>query len=192
MSSLIALQHIVKKQPQLNEFEVSLKSISPSEFSVQDAVVSVVIGQMLSREAAFKIRSRVFEKAKLKGKHSPAELNQEELRSCGLSNNKVKAIKLFHEKYRENSHKYEKWKTMNTEKLFQAVQAEWGLSKWSASILAIFYFGMEDIYPVGDGTLIRAENRLNDIGISIDPSKASPYKSYLALFMWALIDEGHI
>ena len=192
MSSLKALQHIVEKQPQLSEFKVSLKPISPSELSVQDAVVSVVVGQMLSREAAFKIRTRVFEKAKLEKKHSPAELNQEDLRSCGLSGNKTKAIKLFHKKYKEKPDEYEKWKTMNAVELFKAVQSEWGLSKWSASILAIFYFGIEDIYPVGDATLIRAEGRLKELGINIEPSKVSPYKSYLALFMWALIDEGHI
>lgn len=184
--------YIKEALPELSGFDVDIRKISPSGLSVLDAVISVIIGQMLSRKAAQTIRERAFSEAQKQGKDTPAKLSHTELRSCGLSNNKIKAVHKFYQRYESDVDKYEGWKALNHEELVSAVDSEWGMSKWSASILAIFHFGMPDVYPIGDGTLIKAEKKLEEIGIDIDPNKARPYRSYLALYLWAIIDEGLI
>jgi len=68
----------------------------------------------------------------------------------------------------------------------------WGLSNWSASILAIFYFGFEDVYPENDGSIRRVTRLLEQKGITFDPEQASPYRSYLALYLWEILDRKMI
>ena len=55
-------------------------------------------------------------------------------------------------------------------------------------MLAIFYFGFEDVYPLNDGSIKRVTNLLEQRGIKFEPEKAAPYRSYLALYLWAILD----
>lgn len=174
-----------------NAFKKIFK-IKSSNISVLDAVFTVVTGQMLSRKAALTIRNKAFVKAKRYGKKSPAELEGDCLRKCGLSRRKVKTIQLFQKKYSQTPDNYENWGQISVQDLFQAVRSEWGMSDWTASMLAIFFLGMEDVYPIGDGTIIRAERKLEKHGVTVNSSKAKPYRSYLALYLWALVDEGYL
>ncbi|TPW11131.1 MAG: 3-methyladenine DNA glycosylase, partial [Halothiobacillaceae bacterium] len=70
------------------------------------------------------------------------------------------------------------------------VERHKGLSRWSASMLGIFYFAMEDIYPEIDGTIMRVQRLLQGRNIELNPEAVSPYRSYLALYLWKLLDEG--
>ena len=186
------IDYIRSAFPELPELHAEIRRISPSGSSVIDAVISVIIGQMLSRKAAQSIRKRAFSTARLQGRNSPAALDHGDLRACGLSNNKIKAIHTFYQRYQSEPNHYEDWKKLDQEQLSIAVSKEWGMATWTASILAIFHFGQVDVYPVGDATLAKAENKLRDLGIQVDPNEASPYKSYLALYLWVLVDEGLI
>ncbi|MGI2027774.1 hypothetical protein [Endozoicomonas acroporae] len=169
-----------------------VRPIEPSGLGVVDAVCSVVIGQMLSRTAANSIKQRVFARAAELGKQYSAELDAESLRECGLSRRKIKTIHLFYDNYLKDQARYDNWKHLSPEHLFLSVEKEWGMSHWTASMLAIFHFGMEDVYPLGDGTIIKVERRLKEQGIIISPDRAQPYRSYFALFLWSLVDEGYI
>ena len=74
--------------------------------------------------------------------------------------------------------------------------AQTGPSHGPAAILAIFHFGHEDLYPEGDGSLKRAEKLLGIkhlvSGYKIQPELASPYRSYLALYLWRALGEGNL
>lgn len=77
---------------------------------------------------------------------------------------------------------------MESARLFAEVNKHWGLSHWSASMLAIFYFGLEDVYPINDGSIKRVTSLLEQRGIIFEPEKAAPYRSYLALYLWEILD----
>jgi DNA-3-methyladenine glycosylase II len=73
------------------------------------------------------------------------------------------------------------------------VTAFWGMSDWSAAILSIFYFGHEDVFPASDGTLLRVQALLQSAGYvnaNVGGAEAAPYRSYLALYLWKLNDDG--
>ena len=80
--------------------------------------------------------------------------------------------------------------------LCESVCGFWGMSEWTASILAIFHFGHEDVYPNGDGSLRRAEKLVSmmrfDDDYRIRSDLAAPYRSYLALYLWKALDEGYL
>ena len=114
------------------------------------------------------------------------------MRSCGISNSKAKAIKLFAEQYFNDINRYENWRNLDSPGLFSEINKHWGLSHWSASMLAIFYFGFEDVYPVNDGSIKRITGLLEQKGITFEPEKAAPYRSYLALYLWEMLDRKMI
>jgi DNA-3-methyladenine glycosylase II len=107
----------------------------------------VEVGQMLSRKAASTIIHKAETLAAQEGKNEIALLSEKEIRSCGISSSKAKAIKLFAEQYFNDINRYENWRNLDSPGLFSEINKHWGLSHWSASMLAIFYFGFEDVYP---------------------------------------------
>jgi len=166
----------------------AIRPLHPKDISVLDALSRIIIGQMLSRKAASTIIHRAETLAAKEDKGEIALLSEQEMRSCGISSSKAKAIKLFAEQYFNDVNRYENWRNLESARLFAEVNNHWGLSHWSASMLAIFYFGFEDVYPVNDGSIRRITSLLAQKGITIEPEKAAPHRSYLALYLWEMLD----
>jgi DNA-3-methyladenine glycosylase II len=169
-----------------------LNVLERRDVTVVDAVSSIVVGQMLSRHAANTILQRTRRLASTQGKGEIALLSADDLRTCGVSNAKVKAIKLFADQYYDDVRRYEGWYLLTQDELFRAVKVHWGLGDWTASMLALFYFAHEDVYPTNDGSIQRVTKRLLEQGITFDPSDAAPYRSYLALYLWDILDKSLI
>ena len=192
MQAINIKEKISSSNPDLEYYLFQLPEIDklqPKNISVLHAVSRIVIGQMLSKQAAKTITTRAEELACKQGKNGIAFLSEEDLKICGISRNKSKAIKLFAENYLNDEDKFEGWKNLQAPALFTEVEKHWGLSSWSASMLAIFYFGFEDVYPEGDGSINRVTSELEQKGIMIDPLKAAPFRSYLALYLWKILDQ---
>jgi len=88
-------------------------------------------------KAANTIISRAEELSFKQGKNGIAFLSEEELKICGISRNKSKAIKIFAENYQNDEETYEGWKNLHPLPLFAEVEKHWGISSWSASMLAM-------------------------------------------------------
>ena len=71
----------------------------------------------------------------------------------------------------------------------QQLLGMWGIGQWTCDMASIFYFKSPDIWPDGDVTVRKTFSRL--IGRR-NPTRAaeqfSPYRSYLALSMWEVVD----
>lgn len=164
----------------------------PFAGTVADAVVRVVVGQMLSRKAAQSIRGRVVA-ASEELSMVPWRLPETVLRSCGLSGAKIKTIHAFGADYDKDPVAIEAWRCLAYPDLCRAVGGFWGLSRWTSSMLAIFYFGHDDVFPATDGTILRAvgliEKHLLD-GKSFDSAPASPFGTHLAMTLWNSVDNG--
>jgi DNA-3-methyladenine glycosylase II len=191
MQSIIIKNRLISSHPLLTDYFSLLPEIQllkPKDITVLDAVSRIVIGQMLSRKAASTIIRRAESLAAKENKCEIALLSGEEMRSCGISSSKAKAIKLFAAQYFDDKNLYENWRNLDVTTLFVEVNRHWGLSHWSASMLSIFYFGFEDMYPVNDGSIKRITGLLEQKDITIEPEKAAPYRSYLALYLWEMLD----
>ncbi len=159
---------------------------------VAEAITRIIIGQMLSRNAAQSIYNRVEKKREEKKLKGSWQLNIDDLVYQGVSASKTKAIKEFGKEYDKNPKTFESWRYLQYEEIKDNVSKYWGLSTWSADMLSIFYFGLPDVFPTGDGTIKRAIQHINLELFeekNFDPNKAKPYRTYLSLYLWKMIDQ---
>jgi DNA-3-methyladenine glycosylase II len=174
----------------------TVPKLKPRDIPLPEAVVRVVTGQMLSGAAAQTIYNRVAAAAAERELVGSWQLDFDVLRSCGLSGAKAKNICAFGARVGDNESALEHWRTLDVDSLIQEVRANQGMGDWTASILALFYVGHEDVFPTGDGSLRRAIAALQLRGTKrsrrykFDPDQARPFRSYLALYLWQALDTG--
>lgn len=168
-----------------------MELIGPLEYpqrpsiSLLDAVARVVNSQMLSTHAAHAIMTRLQETVKESGSDLIAELTDDQLRECGWSGSKVKTLRLFTDAYHKEPNRFKKWPTLPFAELEREVKSCWGISTWTAEMLAIFYFDNRDVFPKFDLAVNRAVESLQEIHESFDPDLAKPHRTLLAMYMWA-------
>lgn len=187
--------HLTDTYPQLSGFLTRitpLSALEPQKLPVGEAVAKIVVGQMLSRAAADTIYSRLVEMRLKRQVDGCWQLGEADLLGCGLSRRKARTIQEFGCRYDCSKSEFEAWRDLEYVELSSKVSDHWGLSQWSADMLAIFYFAKEDVFPATDGTIQRVRRILEEdyLGYEIDPNLARPYRSYLARSMWAFLDEG--
>ena len=183
--------HIFRKVP-------VVEPLVPRDLPVPDAVLRVVVSQMLSTASARTIHARVCNLASDR-RIEPWRLEFRDLRSCGLSNSKCRTITEFRNRYMGQKADYDKWPNLCQNELLAAITSHWGMSDWTAGILSLSYFGHEDVFPKGDGSLVRAINAMHDDAQTrksavnpLDPDLAKPKRSYLAMYLWKALDKGLI
>ncbi|MBB3955947.1 DNA-3-methyladenine glycosylase family protein [Novosphingobium sediminicola] len=191
-----AYKHLRKQFPQLNWLfdatgEVALPD--PSILPVAGSLVRIVVGQMLSLSAARTIMARLNDKANQRGL-SLQDLPLDDLRTAGVSGRKAKTIGIISQMVRDDADCFEKWRRLDYPALQKDVKEVWGLGDWSAAMLGIFEFGHPDLFPLSDGSLIRALELVEARYCGGDPlghELAAPYRSFLALALWQALD-SHI
>lgn len=194
-----AYAHIRAQLPALDPLIAATGGVALPTMSrdpVADALVRIVTGQMLSRSAAQSILGRIRAAAERVGCGSLYNLPENELRACGLSGRKAKTITLIAEMADAEPDRLESWRSLPFDELRREVSQVWGLSDWSASVLGIFHFAQPDVFPMSDGSLVRAikliEQQVPRIGDRLQHEAAAPFRSYLALTLWAALDNGHL
>ncbi len=186
-------KYIAERIPGLCDLLVQVDLVEPlvpKPVTVLTAISQIVIGQMLSRKAAKTIISKATNLAINNDIMEFAFLSENDLRACGISGRKVKTIRQFATYYSENKEEVENWRNLSEAELFETASKHWGISEWSASMLGIFYFGKENIFPTKDGSINKVLSILELRGISVDTNDVTPYKSYLALYLWLFLDSN--
>ena len=190
-------QHLITVYPQMSDLlhkVPPLETLKPQPLSIAEAVTKIVVGQMLSRAAANTVYARLTATYARRELEGGWKLSEEELLKCGLSRRKARTIREFSVYYERDPSKFEAWRTLDYPKLTAVVSEHWGLSQWSADMLAIFYFAMPDVFPETDGTIIRVRRILEEhylVG-PLEPELARPFRTSLARHMWALLDGGFL
>lgn len=150
-----------------------------------------IIGQQLSVKAADTIARR-FE-ALLQGKITPAHIlsfTDEELRSVGLSNAKVKYVKDLATKVKDGSLQLEKLPNLNNEEVIAQLTQVKGIGRWTAEMFLLFTLGREDVFSHGDLGLKNAYTKLYQLAewdttlAAEQVQKWHPYQSYGSLALW--------
>ena len=189
------LQHLTTAYPHLSSFlrkVPPLEALKPQSLPIAEAVTKIVVGQMLSRDAADSIYSRLTAVRTRRELEGSWKLSEADLLDCGLSRRKVRTIREFAACYERDPTKFEVWRTLDCLELRAAVSKHWGLSQWSADMLAIFYFAMPDVFPEKDGTIVRVRQILEEHYLPgpLDPELARPFRTFLSRYMWSLLDRG--
>ena len=158
---------------------------------VAESLVHIVASQMLSRAAAETILIRMQAIATRGERIALHELSADQLRICGLSARKARTVTNISDAVQNDPDCFERWRELTFDELLGEVRSFWGLSDWSAGILAIFHFQMPDVFPSNDGSLLRAVKQMPpEVTAQFPFLEASPYRSYVAITLWAALDAG--
>jgi len=155
-----------------------------------------IIGQQISTRAADSIWAK-FEK-KCKKNITPKivlKLSSKNLKTAGLSRQKVSYLKNIAKNFNNKSFDVKKLKTMNDEESINYITKLKGLGVWSAEMFLMFNLNRPNIFPVKDIGLLRAISK--NYKTSYPPSKIflnkisklhNGYRSVFTWYMWRSID----
>ena len=178
---------------------VALHAVGPVTFPEREDrgighhLARSVIGQQLSTKAARAIWARV-EAAALRARVPIPEFFdlkcEERLRECGVSRNKIKALRSLHDAHREGLLSSDTLRRLDHATRSQKLVSIWGIGQWTCDMASIFYCRCPDVWPESDVAVQKTFAGL--IGLRNPKKTAShftPYRSYLALTMWQFLDQ---
>ena len=152
----------------------------------------VIIGQQLSTKAAHTIWSRIKVAARAADQRIPQYFcpkNADAIRACGASGNKTKALLAINEAHVQGLISPARLRKMDFETRSATLLELRGVGQWTVDIASMFYFGDTDIWPVGDLAVARTfRSYLNARKMDDLVLRFSPNRSYLAYYMWQIID----
>lgn len=195
MSRVKDLQKLRDAFPRLLHFfdAVADSSYPPvTDLPLLNAMVRVVNSQMLSTASASAIFKRIESQARSRRLRYLSNLTAEEFRACGMSKGKIRSIHEFRDRYQKDRDRYERWRGLPFEELKLEVDSIWGVSTWTAEMLAMFYFGHQDVFPSKDLAINRGVELIRrHIDRGFDPDSGSPYRTLLARCIWRSIEVGY-
>mgnify|MGYP001298168398 FL=1 len=195
-----AKTHLSKKDKIMSRLIKSYQS--PSETiltSRRDIFFSLcksIIGQQISVAAA----NSVFFKFKIKcgnkiNAKSVSKLTFNQLKSCGLSRQKVLGIKSLAKQTLNKSFNPKIIKNMNDEEAINYLSNLRQIGRWSAEMILLFTYNRSNIWPVQDIGLLRAISKnykkkyLPPIRfVNLLKKRFSPYCSVATWYLWRSID----
>ena len=191
-------RHLLAQYPELSDVLGAIKTVPKlqrRDMPLPEALVRVVTGQMLSAQAAQTIYERV--KCASGARRLPGSwlLDHDSLRACGLSGSKARTICEIGMRIGTDATALDHWYALPPDILLDQIKQYRGMGDWTAAIIALFYVGHEDIFPAADGSIQRAiaiiQGRAKRRKPRLfDPGKATPYRSYLAMYLWRALDTG--
>lgn len=113
-----------------------------------------------------------------------------DLRSCGISNNKLKAAFKLRDRFIDQPSLSAQIFGASYENVTDLVTSNWGFGAWSADMCAIFFCGQKDVMPTTD---VAINNSL--LKLHVDTKEIylyAPYRSYLCLHLWKATDERRL
>lgn len=155
------------------------------------ALLQSIIGQQVSVFAARSIWDRVATAVNPVIPENVLRLSDEELRACGLSNNKVKFARSLALDTVERRLVFEDLPALDDETLVTTLTQAKGIGRWTAEIYMMFALGRPDVMPANDLGLIVAAQHLLKLRQRPEPERLlklskpwRPWRTVASLFLW--------
>jgi len=155
-----------------------------------------VIGQQISTKAAESIWLKFEKRCKKRiNPHTILKLSSRNLKTAGLSRQKISYLKNIAESFKNNFFRIKELKKMNDKDAINYITQLKGLGVWSAQMFLMFNLNRPDIFPTKDIGLIRAISK--NYKTSYPPTEKfliktsklhSGYRSVFTWYMWRSID----
>lgn len=155
------------------------------------ALLRAIVGQQVSVYAARSIWDRV---AALVDPMTPERLltfSDEQLRACGLSNNKVKFARSLALDTAEKRIVFEALPELDDDQVIAVLTQAKGIGRWTAEIYMMFALGRPDVMPTNDLGIIVAAQHFFGLRRRPDPKKLlkmaeawRPWRTVASLFLW--------
>lgn len=188
-------QHLIATQPGLDRFLLTVPKVEPLQPSGTEIAVAlprIIIRQMLSGKASETIIARAEQRAAEAGLQRLSQLPELSLIEAGCSRAKARTIVNFNHYIEVHGDPYPSWVQLSDDALMRQLTSFKGIGRWTAAILAMFHFARADIFPAADSSLQKAIRLLSEHQVYINPSIAAPYRTYLAIYLWQLVDQNRI
>ena len=180
----------------IKSYESPSETILTSRKDIFFSLCKSIIGQQISVAAA----NSVFLKFKIKcgnkiNAKSVSKLTFNQLKSCGLSRQKVLGIKSLAKQTLNKSFNPKIIKNMNDEEAINYLSNLRQIGRWSAEMILLFTYNRSNIWPVQDIGLLRAistsykKKYLPPIRfVNLLKKRFSPYCSVATWYLWRSID----
>ena len=184
----------------IKDYQSPSETILTSRKDIFFSLCKSIVGQQISVLAA----NSVFNKFKKKCKNritakKVSKLTFSQLKSCGLSRQKVLGIKSLARQILDNSFKPNLISKMSDEEAIEYLSNLRQIGRWSAEMILLFTFNRSNIWPLQDIGLLRAIS--NNYKKRYFPPKTflnklykrfSPYCSVATWYLWRSIDDEPI
>ena len=159
-----------------------------------------IVGQQISVAAANSVFLKFKKKCKNKiNAKTVSKLSFNNLKSCGLSRQKVKGIQNLAKRTLNKSFKPSLIKKMTDEEAIEYLSELRQIGRWSAEMILLFTFNRSNIWPLQDIGLLRAvSNNYKkkyfppEIFLKKLHKKFTPYCSVATWYLWRSIDNEPI
>lgn len=176
---------------------IKLEEVRPRLNPFQ-SLVEEIISQQLSGRVADVITARfvaLFKSVKFPKPQDILSRSDDELRTAGLSYQKISYIKNISLAVKKGGLDFKKLRTHSDEEAIAVLTEIKGVGRWTAEMFLMFTLGREDIFSHGDLGLKNAIQRL--YGFRKHPSKKtaeriskkwSPHRTLACRYLWASLD----
>jgi DNA-3-methyladenine glycosylase II len=191
-------QHLAANCPVMAELVVRYGPCALPDKTYQpfETLAASIIGQQLSVKAADTIEKRVL--AVIGGGLTPERIlavEPEALRACGLSNAKVKYIRVLAECVASGTMDFDAMAAEPDDEVVikQLVDLP-GIGRWTAEMFLIFGLKRPDVLSLGDVGLQRAARILfgETETLASVGARWQPYRSFASWYLWQSLDAAPI
>ncbi len=180
----------------IKKYKSPSETVLTSRKDVFFSLCKSIIGQQISVAAA----NSVFLKFKKKCKNKitakvVSKLTTTQLKSCGLSRQKVKGIKSLAQKVLKRKFNPKLIPKMSDEEAIIYLSQLRQIGRWSAEMILLFTYNRPNIWPIQDIGLLRAISKNYkkkylppESYVNLLKKKFSPYCSVATWYLWRSID----
>ena len=196
----IAKNYLSKKDKVMSSLIKKYKSPSEAVLTTRKdiffSLCKSIIGQQISVAAAnsvfLKFKKKCNNKINVKTVH---KLSAAQLKSCGLSRQKVKGIKSLAKQTLDKTFNPKLIPSMSDEEAIIYLSELRQIGRWSAEMILLFTYNRSNIWPIQDIGLLRAISKNYkkkylppDRYVRLLNKKFSPYCSVATWYLWRSID----
>ena len=184
----------------ISKYKSPSEAVLTSRKDIFFSLCKSIIGQQISVAAANSIFSKFQKKCKNKiNAKTVSALSTAQIKSCGLTKQKVKGIKSLAKQILDKSFNPRLIPKMSDEEAIIYLSQLRQIGRWSAEMILLFTYNRPNIWPIQDIGLLRAvsnnynkkylppKNFVNKLKI-----KFSPYCSIATWYLWRSIDNEPI
>ena len=180
----------------IKRYQSPTETILTSRRDIFFSLCKSIIGQQISVAAANSVFLKFKKKCNNKiNAKTVKKLSSIQLKSCGLSKQKVNGIKSLSKQILDNSFDPKLIVSMNDEEAIIYLSKLRQIGRWSAEMILLFTYNRPNIWPIQDIGLLRAisknynKNYLpSDSFINLLNKRFSPYCSVATWYLWRSID----
>ena len=156
------------------------------------AIAELIIEQQISFKVAISIKKKFNHLISGKSDNEILKIDDDKLKSIGISRMKVKYIKNVYQYFLDNKIRFDDLDDINIIKELTTIK---GVGSWTAEMFLIFILFRENIFSKKDIALINSikinydNENLSDNKLDKLIESWSPYNTYASLLLWKSIEE---